>query len=501
MRLLAPLFLVLTLGACGQPDSLAYSRQQLELQQQRAAAERAEQRADALEPVSRFAGFAWYAAFALVPVIAIAVALDAYAQRRKALVYPNMQGQLPIPRATVERGELVDAMKEAMGAFHVAQISAAQRPVLPEHLTYSPRITQPNVAGMLEREPIAENIGIAVPSFRELLDRGQITQGAPLILGFTQSGPLTGSWRDLYSSAVAGVSGSGKTTTIRFLACQSALHGARFVVVDPHLDAGDESLAATLAPLSASMLCQPAGSDKDILQAVKLVRSRLDARLHGDKDRSPLVLAVDEFTACMRSSTVAGELASLIEAIGQEGRKLGVYAMLAGQVWTAERAGGTPLRDALASCYVHRIKRRQANMLLQLGDELPETLTLPTGAAFLYRTSGEIEEVRVPLTTADDVALVASLLGGPAPSKPAVIDLPQPMLEAPAERIPERYTGMVSTASQAAAPLDPRAERIRELLRTKTPSTEIIREVWGVSGGRAYQKAAAELSEIVAGLV
>src|SRR6266480_7582957 len=29
-------------------------------------------------------------------------------------------------------------------------------------------------------------------------------------------------------------------------------------------------------------------------------------------------------------------------------------------IWRADRAGGTPLRDALASAYVHRMRRRQA---------------------------------------------------------------------------------------------------------------------------------------------
>ncbi len=500
--LLAGAALTLALSACGQPDSLEFSRQQLELQQQRAAAERAEQRATALEPVSRFASFTWYALLAVVPVLAVGVALDAYLQRRKALVYPNHAGQLPVPRATVERGELVDAMKEALGAFHVAQISAAQRPVLPSHFTYSPRITQPNVAGMLPSRETEEHSGITVPSFRDLLDRGQVAQGAPLILGFTQSGPLTGSWRDLYSSAVAGVSGSGKTTTIRFLACQSALHGARFIVIDPHADTGDDSLAATLSPLQHAMLCEPAGDDSSILQAVKLVRSRLDARLHGDKERSPIVMAVDEFTRCMRSSVIADELASLIEAIGQEGRKLGVYAMLAGQVWTAERAGGTPLRDALASCYVHRIKRRQANFLLQLGDELPETLTLPTGAAFLYRTSGEIEEVRVPLTTAADVEHVASLLQPlPTARYTTTIDVePEPIRSEPVAALAVGDSMPLPAHSKA---LNARSERVRELVRAGTSQKDILRDVWGIttSGGAQYTRAAAELRQVLAELV
>jgi hypothetical protein len=121
------------------------------------------------------------------------------------------------------------------------------------------------------------------------------------------------------------------------------------------------------------------------------------------------VIAADEFTSLMRGD-LAEPLAALIERIAQEGRKVLCFALVSGQVWTAERTGGSALRDSLASCYVHRMKRRQANHLLQLGDELPETLNLATGHALLYRTSGELIEVTIPNTTAGDVERVASLL-------------------------------------------------------------------------------------------
>jgi ABC-type glutathione transport system ATPase component len=101
------------------------------------------------------------------------------------------------------------------------------------------------------------------------------------LLGFDAetATPIEGTWKDLYSSAIAGVSGSGKTTTVRFLAAQSALHAARWVLLDPHADAGDDSLAGTLQPLASTFLCAPAIQPRAMLESVKLVADELDRRL------------------------------------------------------------------------------------------------------------------------------------------------------------------------------------------------------------------------------
>jgi hypothetical protein len=44
-------------------------------------------------------------------------------------------------------------------------------------------------------------------------------------------------------------------------------------------------------------------------------------------------------------------------------------------------------------------------------------------------------------------------------------------------------------------------DRVRELLRNKVSASKIVREVWGVSSGDAYQRAAREYSEVVASIV
>src|SRR5687767_1418809 len=71
------IILTLFLAGCGTSDPLAYSKQQVELEQQRQAAQREAERAEALEPVSRFASFAWYIVLAVVPLVVLGIGVDA----------------------------------------------------------------------------------------------------------------------------------------------------------------------------------------------------------------------------------------------------------------------------------------------------------------------------------------------------------------------------------------------------------------------------------------
>jgi hypothetical protein len=320
-----------------------------------------------------------------------------------------------------------------------------------------------------------------MPSFAQLLDRGLVGAGQPLILGYTDSGPLTGSWKDLYSSAVAGIPGSGKTTTVRFLAAQAALHGARFAILDPHADTGDESLAATLEPLQPVMLCEPAMHERDMLTVAKLMQSQLDARLQGNADRTPILLAIDEYTRVMRSS-IATQISGLVEAIAQEGRNVGIFCTLSGQSWTHDCAGGTPLWDSLASCYVHRLRRNQARLLLST-EEARLAETLEPGRALLLRTNGECEPVAVPCTTGFDVVRVGALLVS--------------TLNSPRNQIATAADASAS-ASESATMLSPEAARIVDMFRQGNDVAAIVKTIWpDAQTGARYQQRSAEVQSIL----
>ncbi len=247
-----------------------------------------------------------------------------------------------------------------------------------------------------------------------------------LIIGYEQSGSLRfGSWLDLYSCAIAGVSGSGKTTTVLFLLYQSVLHGAKIILVDPHIHEPEESLAARLMPLGTALGYRPVDdSIENILRAVRYLSKEVARRKDSGYKTPVLMFVIDEFNAVMRQLKAAGhekELAELLLSIAQEGRKFGVFAMLIGQRWAHEEIGGANIRSSLASQLVHRFTDENQAKLLIGGRNGPKCLELPTGHYLFRDTSGVLKEMVTPYTDEQDIYTVLSLLGradAPAPAMP-----------------------------------------------------------------------------------
>lgn len=384
--------------------------------------------------------------------------------------------------------------------LRVAALRAVHQPgQAPHTLTYSPSPRISGGAAPLQLEAPRDQAETpdgagGVPTFEQLLARGELGRGRPLLLGLGDDGArLYGSWLDLYSTAVAGLSGSGKTTSQRFIAAQSALHGAGFVVADPQAGAGDDSLAATLDPLRGCYLCGAASTERAILDAVRYVAALGQARIAGrDSSRRPVVLWVDEATALLGHSAIGPELARLLEQIAQQYRKVGVYASVSGQLWTAERAGGTALRDSLASLLVHRLRANQARLLLPRGLARSAEALL-VGRALLWRAGAAATvEIAIPNTTAADVRQVAQQLAG-APA-PAVELVDHSTLGAERERpgsAPEAAPPGASAATPGAAALPPNVARALELYAGGVGLAEAVRQAWGLerSAGREYSAA------------
>lgn len=471
----------------------------LEQQERAAALARQQHLATALAPVDVAAG----AIYRLLPVLVLVgacwYAVDRYRLARR-VVRPDARGLLPLPRLEIEHDSTI--ARAALAAYHTTALAAAERPNVPHTVSIT---SKDSAARALPAQDSTEDTllpAYTVPTFRDLIGNGTISRGSALVLGVAADGLVRGSWSDLYSAAIAGVSGSGKTTTVRFTACQAALHGARFAILDKHGDSGNEdSLAVTLAPLERHMLCAPASSDQDVLSTLALIRQIGSDREAGrDQSRSPILLCVDEFTGYMKQETIADELGALLEKIAQEYRKFGVYAMISGQIWTAKRTGGSELRDSLASAYIHRIRPDQARYLsgLSRGD-LPNLQRLSKGSAYLYQTSGEIKEITIPNTTAADVEHVAALLDTPS-TLPSGIHTPALQAPAALERMPEHMPTVCReyatadaaySASASATTLTAETLRIGRLFFDDALDTStIVKEVYNVSSnqGTRYQQ-------------
>lgn len=364
---------------------------------------------------------------------------------------------------------------------------------VPQSITYSPhtvthvRQVEAPATAQLPQLAAPTVPGMAVPSFAELLDRGEIGQGNRLLLGYSEGQALAGSWLDLYSAAIGGISGSGKTTTTRFLAAQSALMGAKFVVIDPHANVAEESLAATLEPLRPAFAFDPAVENNEILAALWAARQELEKRLRQGKGQ-PFIVAVDEFSSLMRRDELAAPLVNLLADIAQQGRKVGIFAMCIGQIWTASATGGSSdLRDSFASSYVHRMKRNQARLLVPT-DEARLVERLEAGNALLSKTNGDLVQVAIPHTTAADIRRVAGLL--PVIGESRSWPIPR------TENQPE--TNQNRTAFEAKT-FTAEDMRIIELFRSGKDVPGIVKEVYNLSGnqGARYQQAAKEVQEAI----
>lgn len=418
----------------------------------------------------------------LVVLLAFLGAMGALTVRRYHYErVPDRRGLLPVLATDQHTAQL------ALQLYHVAQIEEARRaivPTVPSSLTYSPHISYEeehgamNVTGALPGAASPATAGAAVPTLAQVLDAGRVGPGNPLLLGYDREtdAAVEGSWLDLYSCAVGGLSGSGKTSTAAFLAAQAALHGARLVLLDPHAD-NEQSLASRLAPMAPRFVCEVADSARAMRQAVELVAAELERRKQGGRGEPWLFLA-DEFSALQRGE-LAEPLGLLVEALGQEGRKLGLYGMVCGQVWTASRAGGTELRDSLASAYVHRLRPAQARYLTGLTSaELPaDLISLPAGTAYLLTTAGELRAVGIPQASTRDIQRVADMVCGKPDGS---------LMEA-----------KITQASRSSGSAE--AARALQLFRSGLDLPQIVKELRNIESttGRKYQDAAKDVQRLM----
>lgn len=314
------------------------------------------------------------------------------------------------------------AVVEVTSSSAVAQVAAKHQHALPPqsihyapHTHYAPhdRRSVQTVSPTPEQEaepttpPLVE--ATAVPTFAQLLDRGKIGPGQKLVIGHSPEGrTLATEWERLYSSAVGGLSGSGKSWTAANLITQSLLQGASVALID--IDARDRgSLSSRLAPLGSRFVADPADSDAQITHLIDLVLAELERRVALDNKGAPLIVAIDEYNDLARGNP---HLVELVETIGRRGRRQAIYALCLSHQWDSRSTGSTGMRTVFASAFIHRLRPDVARMMtgLKAADLPPDLLELPDGHAYLLNTQGRQQRVITPRMTDGDVHRAALLL-------------------------------------------------------------------------------------------
>jgi len=432
---------------------------------------------------------------------------------RVQLVAPDPNGLLPVDGRYLLSASGSDAAIKSHMAFHWSNRN--EPATVPHSLSYSPRIQVKQDGSLLPGADVAGLLqSVSVDSLSELWRTNRLPRDG-FLMGYNldDNEPVDANWRHLYSALIGGMSGTGKSTLIRSILAQSAMQGGKFIVLDPHYDSGDESLGASLYPLGNRLLFDVAHDDKGMTDALFYVDSVGARRLAGrDQDRSPMILVVDETTALLQRSNIAPLLAMVLGKISQETRKVGVYAMCIGQSFNGS-VMDTTVRNSFVSMIAMRSRRDVARVQSGNAEFGKAAEKLQIGQCVWLPPSGEMKRLAVPNCTQQDLEAICTSLNGknvwhtgstsilPAPpmgstSAPLPGSTSAPLPGSTSTRI-GKCSGSTLEVPAEVLPDSATAARVRQMMEDGCSQNAILRDIWGATGGRRYQKALTEYREIV----
>ena len=453
---------------------------------------------------------------------------DGYKQRRTPLTRFDPERPL-VARWMLEQGnaDLIAAMQRQLELSGQAQIARAQFQPGQQPHNYAPHITVHQPKGATPADlpyvdaPLAE-----LPAERPAL---QLLPGECTLAALQRTGSIARSGNSLHvgnavadgtpiylelstwgALALGGKSRTGKTSRTVYYLAQAALNGWKLVVCDKHGGGGKaDALLAKVGILENSFMLPAAVNQVDINRRIQQVytigKRRLD---NADTSRYPVLLIVDEFTNLILNDWLTDTTLDQLMSIANEHAGVNIHVLIIGHDWSASCVGkerGAAFRRITTHRIAHRLDAAGAQFLLPSGmGKSAEGLQL--GQALFVDESGEPILVDAPLLHDEDLKYAAEHSGryigthqGTHPS--AAIDDAAPALHQPYTS-PAPASTLASVMHQEAE--NPKAARIREMLREKHTQTEIVSEVWHLDSrerGAAYKDAMEEYRAIVAELV
>ena len=455
------------------------------------------------------------------------IVYDGYKQRRTPLTRFDPERPL-VARWMLEQGnaDLILAMMRQLELSGQAQIARAQFQPGQQPHNYAPHISITTPKGAAPAElPLVEaapelpaerpalqllpgectlaalqRTGIIARSGNSLHVGNAVADGTPIYLELATWGAL----------ALGGKSRTGKTSRTVYYLAQAALNGWRLVVCDKHGGGGkQDALLAKVGILENSFLLPAAVNQVDINRRIQQVytigKRRLDNQ---DTSRFPVLLIVDEFTNLILNDWLTDATLDQLMSIANEHAGVNIHVLIIGHDWSASCVGkerGAAFRRITTHRIAHRLDAAGAQFLLPSGmGKTAESLQL--GQALFVDESGEPILVDAPLLHDEDLKFAAEHSGryvGTYAGAPAgaAIDDAAPTLHQP------RTPLAPASAPEGAAHQDaenPKAARVREMLREKRTQTDILAELWHLDSrerGAAYREAVDEYRAIVAELV
>jgi hypothetical protein len=381
----------------------------------------------------------------------------------------------------------------------------------------------------------------------DLISRLSLDAGAEnVLLGVDATGAeVRGTLHDLMHTGLLAATGGGKTTTLSSLALQLAHDPAvQLVIADPHLmelalleDTGalryglpgnGKQAVQVLTELAnevhrrAELVNQVSQQIKE-LEGRRQVLHRLDrynraARHVGAEHLPTLVCFGDEIRAL---AGLGPEAEKALGTITSEGRKFGVYFVGASQSWKSsvidsDVRGMFWSRYALAGATV-----RQTAELFEIDQAEARALTVQLtapGVAALWRRGAGTTVLKTPYVNLESDRAYTLIEVIAANRARHDRHLPPPI---PGENVGENLGEIFTSENQQENVFSPserdfsplpdfhqnaenstidvqKRDRVAEMVKMKKGKVAILGEVWGVTGGKAYQAAAREYDAILA---
>lgn len=421
-------------------------------------------------------------------------------------------GNLPVSRKLLESGNIIHEQLTLM-----AQDIDTRKPVnpVPSSVHYAPHFARIIEQPTGETTQTLDEPPAPVADFWSLYSAGKLPNNG-FLMGYNMDNgePIVANWLQLYSALVGGASGSGKSTMIRNILAQSAIQGGRFVVLDKHFGSGGESLGESLMPLRSHLVGDVAASESQMIEALKYVYTVGEQRKSGqDKDRTPLILIVDETTALLQRSNIAQELTKVLGEIAQETRKVAVYAMCIGQNFHG-KIMDTTVRNSFVSMITCRTRRDVARTMSGNNDFAVMAEQLRRGQAVWMNPDGDMVRIAIPNTTQAHIEALAKEIDSqvvePLP-KTLPAALPHTANDSAGSDDDDDVVESAVVMDDESPVVDAtlvmdgrRMDMVKRLFLSGTARNDILLQVWGVDmrrGGRGVSKAARELDDILRALI
>lgn len=276
-----------------------------------------------------------------------------------------------------------------------------------------PAITPPQSQSQALPETTTAPIG-DVPTFAQLLERGEIAPGKPLVIGYTQDGkPYRSTLSDNYSTIVIGQSGTGKTFGEAYGIAQTVLsYGAYYTILDPHYpDPKKESLGDRLGALTSLDNIEILNNPYILDEYTDRLTSDFEAIIKTGVGHTPHIIVVDEHSL-WKSSTNGGKgWLKFEERVIYEGRKYGWYLHATSKSPLACDFGSSAVRDSFKTSLMYKVKKHQAATYFKDPElvELSQKCKRP-GMAVYTDIQDVSQIVHVPRIQQEDMNTVASLV-------------------------------------------------------------------------------------------